>query len=113
MATVQGFTAELAAAGAFCPPHRRLPATVFFYAPGGTAAPYMGHIRLGPRGYRVARAGSVQLSLFNPHGTLVKMFVVLYDLSRMPPAARTFLRQRTLHQQAPHPTRLRYLIHLR
>ncbi|XP_052743092.1 protein FAM214A isoform X2 [Bicyclus anynana] len=121
VATVHGFAAELGASGAFCPPHRRLPVTVFFYAPGGTNAPYMGHINLGPGGYRVSRSGTVQVSLFNPHGTLVKMFVVLYDLSRMPPAARTFLRQRTLYMPAqaeppqPHHMHkwLRYLIHLR
>lgn len=38
---MHGFTAELGASGAFCPPHKRLPVTVFFYAPGGTNAPYM------------------------------------------------------------------------
>ncbi|XP_041987098.1 uncharacterized protein LOC121738881 isoform X3 [Aricia agestis] len=124
VATVAGFTAELGASGAFCPPHRRLPVTVFFYAPGGTNAPYMGHINLGSEGYRVARSGTIQVSLFNPHGTLVKMFVVLYDLTAMPPHARTFLRQRTLYMPAGAPppapagTRdcnkwLRYLIHLR
>ncbi|KAJ8707274.1 hypothetical protein PYW08_011408 [Mythimna loreyi] len=121
VATVHGFTAELGAYGSFCPPHKRLPVTVFFYAPGGTNAPYMGHINLGSSGYRVARSGTVQVSLFNPHGTLVKMFVVLYDLTRMPPSARTFLRQRTLYMPAgaPPPARhhahkwLRYLIHLR
>lgn len=130
VATVAGFSAELGASGALCPPHRRLPVTVFFYAPGGTNAPYMGHINLGPGGYRVSKSGTVQVSLFNPHGTLVKMFVVLYDLRAMPPRAKTFLRQRTLYMPvrqaegegqggdlAP-PTRhlhrwLRYLIHLR
>ncbi|KAL4710344.1 hypothetical protein ACJJTC_003741 [Scirpophaga incertulas] len=118
VATVAGFAAELGASGAFCPPHRRLPVTVFFY---GTAhASYMGHINLGPSGYRVARSGTIQVSLFNPHGTLVKMFVVLYDLTCMPPMAKTFLRQRTLYMPAgaDPPTRnmhkwLRYLIHLR
>ncbi|GBP71172.1 Protein FAM214A [Eumeta japonica] len=122
VATVHGFTAELGASGAFCPPHRRLPVTVFFYAPGGTNAPYMGHINLGPGGYRVARSGTVQVSLLNPHGTLVKMFVVLYDLTNMPAGARTFLRQRTYYMPAgrsspPAPSVchkwLRYLIHLR
>ncbi|KAM3955224.1 LOW QUALITY PROTEIN: atos homolog atossa [Aphomia sociella] len=124
VATVAGFSAELGASGAFCPPHRRLPVTVFFYAPGGTNAPYMGHINLGPSGYRVARSGTIQVSLFNPHGTLVKMFVVLYELTNMPPLARTFLRQRTLYMPAgadpsavpsPHHLHrwLRYLIHLR
>lgn len=121
VATVQGFTAELGASGSWCPPHRRLPVTVFFYAPGGTNAPYMGHINLGPSGYRIPHSGTIQVSLFNPHGTLVKMFVVLYELSGMPPSARTFLRQRTLYMPAgAEPPRtsmlykwLRYLIHLR
>lgn len=82
---------------------------------------YQGHINLGAGGYRVARSGTVQVSLFNPHGTLVKMFVVLYDLTNMPPRARTFLRQRTLYMPAAAPAPpprhhhrwLRYLIHLR
>lgn len=122
VATVHGFTAEIGASGAFCPPHKRLPVTVFFYAPGGTNAPYMGHINLGSGGYRVSRSGTVQVSLFNPHGTLVKMFVVLYDLTSMPASAKTFLRQRTLYMPVgvtePPPARssykwLRYLIHLR
>ncbi|XP_013175483.1 PREDICTED: protein FAM214B, partial [Papilio xuthus] len=81
----------------------------------------MGHINLGASGYRVPRAGTVQVSLFNPHGTLVKMFVVLYELTRMPARARTFLRQRTLYVPAAAPHMpppdhhkwLRYLIHLR
>ena len=34
-------------------------------------------------------------TLFNPNKTVVKMFVVLYDFSDMPPKAQTFLRQRT------------------
>lgn len=121
-ATVAGFTAELGASGAFCPPHRRLPVTVFFYTLGGTAAPYLGHINLGARGYRVPRSGTVQVTLFNPLGTVVKMFVVLYDLSAMPAGATTFLRQRTLYMPAqlaaPASAEgcrrwLRYLIHLR
>ena len=33
--------------------------------------------------------------MFNPNKTVVKMFVVLYDFSDMPPKAQTFLRQRT------------------
>lgn len=58
-------------------------------------------------------------------GTVIKMFVVMYDLSDMPPNSHTFLRQRTLYM--PTGTKvtgdlpdsdltqkwLRYLIHLR
>ena len=60
-------------------------------------------------------------TLFNPNKAVVKMFVVMYDLSDMPPNCQTFLRQRTLYmpvkgspsdvQDAP--VYLRYLIHLR
>lgn len=64
--------------------------------------------------------GTLQLTLFNPLGTVVKMFVVMYDLSDMPPSSQTFLRQRTLYmpceQSDGHPDSrkwLRYLIHLR
>lgn len=34
-------------------------------------------------------------TLFNPNKTVVKMFVVLFDFSDMPPRSQTFLRQRT------------------
>ena len=41
--------------------------------------------------------GTIQVTLFNPNNTVVKMFVVMYDLSDMPPGHRTFLRQRTMY----------------
>ena len=82
----------------------------------------VGHINLGKKGYRVPEKGTIQVTLFNPLGTVVKMFVVMYNLSDMPPNSQTFLRQRTLYM----PTDLskadeshggqkwlRYLIHLR
>jgi len=60
-------------------------------------------------------------TLFNPNKTVVKMFVVVYDLSDMPPNSQTFLRQRTLYMpvkgspsDSPNfMVYLRYLIHLR
>lgn len=79
-----------------------------------------GHINLGKKGYHVPNKGTVQVTLFNPHGTVVKMFVVMYDLSDMPPNSRTFVRQRTLNMPVgasdsdPNAHQwLRYLIHLR
>ena len=47
-----------------------------------------GHINLGKKGYRVPSKGTLQLTLFNPLGTVVKMFVVQYDLSDMPPSSQ-------------------------
>lgn len=67
-------------------------------------------------------------TLFNPNKTVVKMFVVMYDLREMPAGHQTFLRQRTfsvpvkresngLNHRKPLPPgqgrTLRYLIHLR
>jgi hypothetical protein len=75
---------------------------------------------LGKKGYRVPDKGTIQLTLFNPLGTVVKMFVVMYDLSDMPPNSQTFLRQRTLYMPSDESDShedaqkwLRYLIHLR
>ena len=60
-------------------------------------------------------------TLFNPNKTVVKMFVVVYDMSNMPADCQTFLRQRTLYMPIEGsasdipgaPIFLRYLIHLR
>lgn len=59
-------------------------------------------------------------TLFNPHRTIVKMFVVAHDLSDMPPNSQTFLRQRTFFMPVGASENdlnsrkwLRYLIHLR
>jgi len=123
---VQGFTAQIGASGSFCPRHSTLPVTTFFYTLKDTdkaekvSSPYLGHINLGKKGYHIPRKGTVQATLFNPHGTVVKMFLVRYDLSDMPPNSRTFLRQRTLFMPADANENdadsrkwLRYLIHLR
>lgn len=135
VSTVQGFMAELGASGSFCPRHMPLPVTVFFYTLGDNdkvSAPYLGHINLGKKGYNVPRSGTIQVTLFNPLRTVVKMFVVVYDLHDMPANSHTFLRQRTLYvpanqkesvqvdvKETPYEYHedyhkyLRYLIHLR
>lgn len=123
VSTVQGFVAEIGASGSFCPRHITLPVTVFFYSLQDidkVVSPYLGHINLGMKGYHVPKTGTIQVTLFNPHHTVVKMFVVRYDLSDMPPNCQTFIRQRTLFMPTdgsetdPEASRwLRYLIHLR
>ncbi|RWS16149.1 Protein FAM214A-like protein [Dinothrombium tinctorium] len=120
---VEGFTADIGASGAFCPNHLRLPVSVCFYCIedcGRVIAPYVGHINLGKKGYRVPLRGNVQVTLFNPHGSVVKIFIVRYDVSDMPSNSQTFIRQRTLYMptdgsenDANSQKWLRYLIHLR
>ncbi|XP_034536097.1 protein FAM214A [Notolabrus celidotus] len=130
---VEGFEAEVGASGSFCPSHLTLPVDVSFYSVSDDNAPspYMGVINLeslGKRGYRVPPSGTIQVTLFNPNKTVVKMFVVMYDLRAMPAGHQTFLRQRTFSvpvrrdannqtSRKPlslsHGRTLRYLVHLR
>ncbi|XP_037689858.1 protein FAM214A isoform X2 [Choloepus didactylus] len=130
---VDGFTAEVGASGVFCPTHLTLPVEVSFYSVSDDNAPspYMGVITLeslGKRGYRVPPSGTIQVTLFNPNKTVVKMFVVTYDLRGMPANHQTFLRQRTFSVPVKQEMKrsvnkenirhreerlLRYLIHLR
>jgi len=100
---VDGFYAEIGASGAFFPEHVTLPVYAAFYqvCEDVAASPYLGIINLNnlasKRGYRVPTKGTIQVTLFNPNKTVVKMFVVMYDLSDMPASHRTFLRQRTMY----------------
>ncbi|KAK1339074.1 hypothetical protein QTO34_019747 [Cnephaeus nilssonii] len=126
---VDGFTAEVGASGVFCPTHLLLPVEVSFYSVSDDNAPspYMAK-SLGKRGYRVPPSGTIQVTLFNPNKTVVKMFVVIYDLRDMPANHQTFLRQRTFSVPVKQEMKrsvnkenirhteerlLRYLIHLR
>lgn len=44
----------------------------------------------------IPRSGTVQATLLNPQGTVVRMFFVPYDFRDMPPMSQTFIRQRVL-----------------
>ncbi|XP_061170440.1 atos homolog protein A-like [Saccostrea echinata] len=119
---VEGFTCDIGAGGSFCPKHVSLPVTAYFFqlSDDNAPSPYLGHINLeslGKKGYHIPKCGTVQVTLFNPNKTVIKMFVVLYDLSDMPPQSQTFLRQRTVYMpvedNSSQPSYLRYLIHLR
>lgn len=123
---LEGFEAELAASGSFCPRHIRFPMTTKFFdlSKDTGASPYLGHIDLtksGKKGYHIPSKGTIQVTLFNPNNSVVKIFIVTYDLSDMPSSTQTFLRQRTLskssgtqsHTTSPSLPVLHYLIHLR
>ncbi|CAF4912574.1 unnamed protein product, partial [Rotaria socialis] len=49
---------------------------------------------LPKRGYHAPTKGTITLALLNPNGTAIHLFLILYDLSDMPPDHRTFIRQR-------------------
>lgn len=82
-------------------------------------------IRMPRKGYSIPRTGTVQATLLNPHGMVVRMFVVPYDFRDMPNLSQTFIRQRILsHDESSNINLatlttgeqmklLRYAIHLR
>ncbi|BES97203.1 DUF4210 [Nesidiocoris tenuis] len=106
---VEDFTADLGASGSFYPQHLKLPVTMSFFSIEPHSAPCLGEMRLGKKGYTVPPAGTVQLTLLNPLGTVVKMFVVPYDVSDMPTNCHTFVRQRSVSPSSSN----NFLIHLR
>uniref|UniRef100_A0A6I8NB53 Atos homolog protein B n=2 Tax=Ornithorhynchus anatinus TaxID=9258 RepID=A0A6I8NB53_ORNAN len=122
---IEGFTAEIGASGSYCPPHVTLPVSVTFFdvSEHGAPAPFLGVADLTPlgrKGYGVPKAGTVQVTLFNPNQTVVKMFLVTFDFSDMPAAHTTFLRHRLFlvpvgEGDGAGPARrlLCYLLHLR
>ncbi|CAB4053949.1 SEL1 [Lepeophtheirus salmonis] len=103
---VDGFIAKIGASGSFHPRHLTLPVTVYYYSLCDNlkvSSPYMGHIDIGKKGYRVPDKGTIQVTLFNPLGTVVKIQRTLYMPSDLPIDAT---------DSEPHKW-LRYVIHLR
>lgn len=96
---IEGFTAEIGASGSYCPQHATLPVQVTYYDTSEHSAPspFLGVILLEPlgkKGYSVPKAGTIQVTLFNPNKTVVKMFLVTYNFGDMPVNHMTFLRHR-------------------
>lgn len=124
LAALDGFRLQIAASGTFCSPHLTLPVKTFFFnlSEDHAPSPYLGHCsleHLGRKGYHIPKKGTLQATLFNPQGTVVRIFIVRFDVSEMPASSQTFLRQRTFFMPADCPIEkaqrswLRYLIHLR
>ncbi|XP_034297810.1 atos homolog protein B isoform X1 [Pantherophis guttatus] len=127
---IGGFTAEIGASGSYCPQHATLPVEVTYFdiAEHNAPSPFLGVIdleALGKKGYSIPRTGTIQVTLFNPNKTVVKMFLVTYDFHDMPANHVTFLRHRiflvpvgegeaSISDLAGQPKRvLCYLMHLR
>uniref|UniRef100_A0A8C3SX45 Atos homolog protein B n=1 Tax=Chelydra serpentina TaxID=8475 RepID=A0A8C3SX45_CHESE len=96
---IEGFTAEIGASGSYCPQHATLPVDVTYFdiSEHSVPSPFLGVIdleALGKKGYSVPKAGTIQVTLFNPNKTVVKMFLVTYDFQDMPANHMTFLRHR-------------------
>ncbi|XP_020772655.1 atos homolog protein B [Boleophthalmus pectinirostris] len=97
--SIEGFTAEIGASGSYCPQHVTLPVQVTYYdiSEHSAPSPFLGVVSLEPlgkKGYSIPKAGTIQVTLFNPNKTVVKMFLVTYNFSDMPINHMTFLRHR-------------------
>ncbi|CAF2585295.1 unnamed protein product [Rotaria sp. Silwood2] len=98
---LDGFTIKLGVSGVFIPKQVILPVTTFWFnvSDHQAASPY-GYINLQclpKRGYHTPTKGTITLALLNPNGTAIHLFLILYDLSDMPPDHRTFIRQKVVH----------------
>uniref|UniRef100_A0A182JMY5 DUF4210 domain-containing protein n=1 Tax=Anopheles atroparvus TaxID=41427 RepID=A0A182JMY5_ANOAO len=95
---VADFKVLLGASGSFCPTQLTIPVASYFYELPGQhlTTPYVCELRLPRKGYSIPRSGTVQATLLNPLGTVVRMFVVPYDFRDMPAMSTTFIRQRIL-----------------
>ncbi|EAT45020.1 AAEL003688-PA, partial [Aedes aegypti] len=95
---VADFKVLLGASGSFCPTQLTIPVASYFYELPGQhlTTPYVCELRLPRKGYSIPRQGTVQVTLLNPLGTVVRMFVVPYDFRDMPAMSMTFIRQRIL-----------------
>lgn len=95
--TVDGYLAEIRASSRnFQPSPSKYGVQVSFFS-AGDCFPYLGQVHIGHRGYRIPKKGTLQVTLFNPNEMLVKLFVLFYDLTDMPPNSQTILRQKTLY----------------
>ncbi len=66
---LDGFEMELAASGAFCPPHHKLSLTTVYFNTGDDApSPYLGYCSLEPlgrKGYHIPKRGLIQVVRVN------------------------------------------------
>jgi len=76
--------------------------TMHYHLEDFNKTPYAGSIYLPKERYRIAKNGTLQVAILNPSGTLVKLFLVRYDLSSMKPNSKTFIRQITRNSDPPH-----------
>lgn len=114
-----------------CPPHLTVPFPAFFYSVQDydSPSPYVGQLDIssaskqsssnktsstsGVDGYRIPGKGQLQIIIKNPNKTAIKLFLIPYDLTTMPPRTKTFLRQKSYVDNTPDRTsHLRYAVHI-
>jgi hypothetical protein len=102
VSSIDGFKLQLAVSGSFSVPHTIIPVTTYFFDVSDDNAPslYLGHCSFkdspfGRKAIHIPKKCIVQATLFNPHGSVVRIFIVRIDVPDIPPRSKTFIRQRT------------------
>jgi len=94
--SVNGFTLQLVAG--LPSEHITLPVRTYYYnsndSSGETPSLHMGYCNLTSL-LKVPKRCTIQAILFNPQGSVIKIFLVDVDVNDIPSNSRTFIRQRT------------------
>ncbi|KAI8903800.1 hypothetical protein EDD86DRAFT_173432, partial [Gorgonomyces haynaldii] len=92
-----------------CPPHMTVEFPAYFYELQDDEypiTPYVGSVEL-EKSYRLPLKGQLQIMIKNPQCTAIKVFLIPYDLTDLPPKSKTFIRQKSYQKHS-----MRYAIHL-
>ena len=116
--SIAGFKFKMSVSGLFSSPAITLPFVGNFYSFSDQycPSPYTGCVKLdtcGTHGYQISKQGRIQATIFDPENSVVRIFLVPYDLREMPPRSQTFIRQRIHAVSADGNKTLQYLLHFR
>jgi len=116
--SIAGFKFKMSCSGLFSSPPVTLPFTGNFYSFSELycPSPYTGCIKLdqcGTHGYQISKQGRIQATIFDPENSVLRIFLIPYDVRDMPPRSQTFIRQRIQAVRGESERNLQYHIHLR
>jgi hypothetical protein len=116
--SIEGFQVQLGVLGSpqcrpknlSCPPHKCYPFPVNYYdhppeerSSSSPSSPYVGTLTL-LEPFSIPDRGQLQFTIQNPQLTCVKVLLIPYDFSQMPPNTKTFLRQKSYKLPTPTPS---------
>ncbi|KAI6182440.1 hypothetical protein M3Y97_00380400 [Aphelenchoides bicaudatus] len=118
--SIEGFKLQLVIQDRFNTSPLELPMTTYFFnvSDNDTPSLYLGHCALNGKPIRISKHSTIQATIFNPQGLVVKIFIVPVNLN-IPPNSKTFVRQRVnllpkgLSTECAERSSLRFLIYLR
>ena len=116
--SIPGFKFKMSVSGLFSSPAITLPFVGNFYSFSDQycPSPYAGCVKLdtcGTNGYQLSKQGRIQATIFDPENSVIRIFLVPYDVRDMPPRSQTFIRQRIHAMTAKGNKTLQYHLHFR